>query len=397
MIKNLNKFNLKETDIKKKETIQEIINGPPLLIQTEVHFKKILINNKVYKKGERLCMSLGMFQKLEYDKNKNRLLRPYNKPIPFHRYKGENLNNKRLLIWRGGGYGDLLFIQPIIQYIKYKYPTCFISFAGGFRFLPIIKSYPPNLINSTIDIPFKISTIYDYDYHIIFEGSLERCIEAKDKNCYDIMNMMANVDINYKDYPLRLVPDISILNPSTPKEPFIVFQWRASSEIRSLSIPMAIKIINIILNNNFKVVMIDRPEFSYLNNSIVREFNNKNVINIKNSIDINHAISVISQADGVVGIDSSFLHIGESLNKPILGLFGPFKGYTRLEYYRNRDWIEPILFPCKTPNCNFHGDKKQCPELNIKMDNCLSYIKLNEFEDKFKKLFIEKGNKNGKI
>ena len=41
----------------------------------------------------------------------------------YREYNGESLDGKTILIWRNGGIGDIIFIQPIMRYLKFKYPS----------------------------------------------------------------------------------------------------------------------------------------------------------------------------------------------------------------------------------------------------------------------------------
>lgn len=397
--KMLQGFKLNSEDTHYKETAEEIINGVPLIIQAMVP-KAVTFNLDTeqvhFKKKTVLVMSMGMYDKLQFDKNGNRLLKPMNKSVPFHKYRGENLTNKNLLVMRSGGFGDLLFLQPLIKFLKQRHPLCKIILAGGCRFIRIIENWPKGLIDNTIKVPFKIHHLYNSDYQLIFEGLIERCSESRVENAYDLTKRMAHVDFDYKDYPLELIPDLSRLeDKNLPSEPFIVLQWRASTKIRSLSEKVTAQIINIILNKGFKVVMMDRPDHSHLTTNMIEKNNlpKTSAINIENSKDITHTVAIISQAEGVVGVDSAMLHIGEALNKPILGLFGPFDPKTRLSYYRNRNWLKPHEYDCPYPLCGFHLEAKQYCIGYINKDlHCLSKLDMEEFGMKFDLLFGDTKN-----
>jgi len=387
--KDFNKFKLDPKTVTNVKTLKEIIDSQPLIIQAQVTQKKMSLYNKKFKKGDVICMSLGMYEILSKDRAGNRYFRPVRKPIPFKRYRGQDLTNKKLLISRTGGVGDILFLQPIVKYLKQMYPTCKIIFASGERFSKIFKSFPTNLIDRVITVPYSIHEIYKSDYQLILEGCIERCEEAKIMNCYDIMSTVANVEANPLTDPLELIPDLSLNEDKNLPNKFIVLQWRASSPLRSLTPSIFKKICSKIIQHNYKIVIIDRPDFLHKTYDIIQKSGlpKEALTVITNSIDINHALSILSVSDGIVAVDSSYCHFGAALNKKTIGLFGPFEGKNRLGYYKNIKWVEPKDVHCPFFPCNFHK-KEMCSDIiENKYVQCMNNIDIKEFKKEFEEMF----------
>ena len=120
----MKKLNIDRSKIRKVETVDELIKEPPFMVLARVVRDSNLgpsgSRDLRIKKGTVLAMPLGVYMTAARTKDRNKVLKPNKKPFSqfFKRYKGQDLNGKNLFMWRGGGFGDLLFIQPLIKYIK---------------------------------------------------------------------------------------------------------------------------------------------------------------------------------------------------------------------------------------------------------------------------------------
>ena len=145
--KSISNFRLNELGINLDnpivETIDELKKFPPTLViaecvktfkfnqnkyfNQELSEKNQYFNQELIKKNKYI-MGLGVYYQLHSDpsiKKRNYFLRPAAAKFKnmYRPYSGEDLTDKTLLIWRTGGIGDLLFIQPNLVYLKNKYPT----------------------------------------------------------------------------------------------------------------------------------------------------------------------------------------------------------------------------------------------------------------------------------
>ena len=74
-------------------------------------------------------------------------------------YKGEDLTNKKLMCWRTGGIGDILFLNPVLRYLKKKYPSSFLRVASGCK--QSLENVPE--IDELYDMPFDAKLLEDMD------------------------------------------------------------------------------------------------------------------------------------------------------------------------------------------------------------------------------------------
>ena len=291
----------------------------------------------------------------------------------FRRYYGQDLTDKRLLVWRFGGIGDLIMIQPLIQYLKDKYPTCKITFATSFENVEILRCWPEGLIDNIVLIPFEAELLDNCDYHLTFEGTLERCNELKVETGVRMYAKVAGVDLDESIYQPKLIPDVrknidDYLLVDFSK--LIVIQSRASTENRCISDDVLLQIINLLLERGFSVGLID----SYPNSQKIDNFlysykpylfnGGCSIINLASySKSLYDCVYMISKCLGVIAVDSAISHIGPALGKPTVGIYTSFLGETRLKSYKNTDWY----------NVSSHWNEcGRCPcfYLAFQMKNC---------------------------
>lgn len=365
---------IKREDIKEVADFKALQESPPNIVIGKAtkhlsfvqnHFKKQTLKKKVS-----YVMGLGVFQQLHTDpKFGSKFLKP--SPLKFKNvyspYKGQELHGKTLLVFRTGGIGDLLFIQPNLKYLKEKYPDCTIKFACGPQYQAMVETW--DCVDEVLDLPFSLKELKQSDYHALFEGVIERCTLAKTSNAYNL----------FSDWLGLCLPDELLIPEQTPKEDkvkfcldklqewgvkphnFLITQLRASSPIRTPSPEFWSKMINEATSRGHDVLITDSPR----QEAHVDEFINKyvkdkhRVFNFcKESKTLDYSIALTSIAKCVIATDSALNHIAASLNVPCYGIYGPFPGAIRLKTYPKAKWVDAKR-DCAA--CFIHGTDP-CPE-----------------------------------
>lgn len=393
----LKKFGLKLDNIKFVKNLEELRKTPPNIIIAEAirnfgfiqnHFKKQLLYKKL-----KYIMGLGVFQQLQVDNNnkKKKLLKPSKikfKSI-YRPYRGQNLDGKTILIFRTGGAGDLIFINPNLIYIKEKYPTCKIKFACGPQYQSMIETW--DCIDEVLDLPFLFKHLQEADYHILFEGVIERCEEAKYVNSFNLFSRWIGLDlpdeklIPYQEPKKELVKKCSkILEDWNIKDkPFILMQLRASSSIRTPRHEFWIKIINELNNRGYIVLITDNPRQKDEITKFIKMVNKPemtfNFCQYSKSFD--YTIALTSLCKATISTDSALNHISASLDVFSFGIFGPFPGTIRLKTYPKAAWVDAEI---ECGPCFLHG-QDPCPQ--AKRDGYSPcYDKLIETDEKLKEV-----------
>lgn len=403
-LKLLGITSIEETN-KKENTIADLISKPPLMVLVECLSPATVWVNKIMSrvnKGEILCMHYNTYAKYCLnEKTKQKMMKPYKKPFKyfFKRYKGNNLDHKNLLIWRMGGIGDIMFSQPICKYLKQTYPTCTITYATAPHIISLINCWPKGLIDRTISIPFRKEELLKSDYHLTFEGAIERCHEASRENCYDIFRMVSGLIFNPSEYPIELIPKQYLIDKyrSIVPEKTISVQMRSSSRIRAMPSYIWRDIIKSLIEKGYNIGIMDEKSYDFVYETFKKEYNLQDIISFsKYSNSLEDGIAIMSLCIGSINIDSSFTHISAALNKPTIGIYGPFLGELRMKYYKTADWINSENYKeCGQYPCFYHeSELHNCPfARNLKPPGCLSSINPDLVVEKFLNLLERENEK----
>ncbi len=383
-------------------TLDELIKKPPIMVCIRILESGVLTMNSqkiLLKKNKEYVTSTAV---LDY----NIKYKPSSKPFykRFIRYRGESLENKKLLVWRFGGIGDLMFAQPLIKYLKSKYPTCHITFATAPHNKEIFKFWPKNLVDSVENMPFSAELLDNTDYHLTFEGSIERCKEAHSRSAIDMFKDVANLDFDPNDYHTEIIPNTELLTDMNFFIPdnTIAFQPRASSVLRTFNEIKIIELINMLTDMNFNVGILDSSKISDNIDKFIfqkRFFKHPNkVLNLaKYSLSLQHCVAILQRCVGSIATDSSITHLSSALKKPTVGVYGPFRGELRMNYYKTGSWVNASKdCQCSLCPCYFHdSDIHKCPYIQNKKEiECMRTINIDdvvrEFVDIYEKCVEKK-------
>ena len=209
------------------------------------------------KAGQEVCMTAGMYQ-AHIMQNPSiapseRLFADIYKP-----YRGASLDGKTLFVWRSGGIGDLLFIRPVLMAIKDKYPTVEIIFGTRNKYHSLIEQWD-DCIDSFTSVPFITSETLDVaDYHISYEGLIERCKDAELMDVHDLFAMHSHVEVADYNRPMKAVCKNKVFD-ILPKG-YAVMQIGASSPIRTPLFGSLVPVANHITKSRPLVISGSRNE-----------------------------------------------------------------------------------------------------------------------------------------
>lgn len=384
---------------KKVSSLEELKkNSPNIVIANclkSVRFIQNSFKEQELTKKHKYVMSAGLYIQLHHDTRSNlEILKPSNLQFKniYKPYTGQNLDNKSLLVFRQGGIGDLLFIQPNLIYLKDKYPTSIIKFACGPQYQSMVREW--DCIDEVLDLPFSASVLFNTDYHCVFEGVIERCKEAEKTCSYNLFSKWMGLDLpDEKLIPKQnvneefLEKNKKILDELNVKEKdFIVIQMKASSIIRTPNPEIWTKLINILTSKGYNILLTDSPQKSRDIDDFITKLDNKD--KVKNfcqySKEIADTIAITYLSNMVIGTDSSLCHIAESLGIKSFAIMGPFNGSIRYSTYKNNDWIDVTGEKCCP--CFTHGNQS-CNNSTIGgYSKCYNNLDYNLCIEKIEKL-----------
>lgn len=400
-------FGLSTKSIETVNTLDDLRSSLPNIViakcKNDSFFKQNDFSVQKLLKNKEYVMSIGVYKTLEYDQynvvngSPRKNLTP--SKIPFSKiyrpYNNQSLNNKKLLVMRTGGIGDLLFILPNLIYLKEKYPTCKIIFATNPQYHSMVENW--NCVDKVLTLPFSDIELKSSQYHLCFEGVIERTREAEKTNAYNLFSRWMGLDLpNDKLHPIQTpIPEIKdkVMNLLQDKfaidlteDKLCAIQLKASSPIRTPHPEQFwLPIIRIIISRGYKILIIDNPKISHQIDSIIKKYFHMyedKVFNFsKYSENISYAVALADIVDVVVGTDSSLVHIAESVGTKNYGIYGPFPGHVRVSNYRYGKWIdcEAECSPCFTHGhkpCIHGGENGGCSP-------CYNNIDRTEFKENF--------------
>lgn len=392
----LKKFGIPQESVQMVDTMDDLRKNPPNIIVAEAkktfRFVQNFFKEQELKKRGKYVMGLGVFQQLQYmGDSKTKILVPSSIKFSniFRPYRGQELKEgDSILVFRTGGIGDLLFIQPNLKYLKEKYPGCKIKFACGPQYQPMVRGW--DCIDELLDLPFTLKDLQSSTYHILFEGVIERCRQAHFENAYNLFSKWIGLDL--PDHMLipeqkaerMLVEDCraKLKKWNVEEKDFILMQLRASSPIRTPRHEFWLKIVDELTDRGHNIILTDNPRQADKIDMFINMCKNKNkVFNYcKHSLSIAHSIALTELAGMTLATDSAMNHIAASLGVKCFGVYGPFPGFIRMKTYPKAKWVDASR---QCSPCFLHG-QAPCKEALNEYSPC--YDELIDTDEKLKEL-----------
>lgn len=283
----------------------------------------------------------------------------------YKRYDGQNLDGKTLSVWRSGGIGDLMFIRPILCHLKKLYPTCTVKFSTQEKYHDLVK-YWEDAIDQLSDVYFNAeSMLYSADYHLSFEGVIEKCGDAETMDVHDLFARLAGLDPEEIDWqvPMEAPLDNAFLIGNT--EPYALIQPRASISTRTPMLGTIVEAINQCTNRGLRVVIADSPIGRRTAEDIKSACDHPDrIINFaKYTTGLHDLVGLVDGACLVISPDSAFTHAAAMQGKPNLAFYGPFPASVRTERYPLCVALEPEksnVCPHSGRGCFLHAHMGIC-------------------------------------
>lgn len=270
-------------------------------------------------------------------------------------YKGEDLSGKRLMTWRTGGLGDVMFLNAPLRYLKKKYPTCFLRVASACG--QSLENVPE--IDELYNMPFDAKLLNDVDYHLQYQGIIESSSEiSKKTHAVDMFFSYFGIDsiqLPAEDKVPRLFftkEEMEWLKKVTENmgindSHYVVgIQMETSAPVRNFPKEKMKAVIDVLVaEENTKVVLIGTDQHEMLGQYF--KGNNPNII-LATKFAVRQAITLTNRYNLVISPDSFMVQAAGALDKPLIGLYGPFPSEVRMKYFKNAIGLDPsaVCTPC---------------------------------------------------
>lgn len=270
-------------------------------------------------------------------------------------YAGQNLYGRKLITFRNGGVGDLIFQLPSIKELKDTYKDNIrITICCNEQYLDIFGNL--SYIDKTLALPLELGVLLENDYFVNFESLIELNERAESVNAYDLHAEKFFIKPKIMTPKLESFPekDKMVLKEIDINKKNIVIALQASAPIRSVNLDLWANLIaNVGLNHkNVKFYICGTKSQVKIIDTLIKSVQEQakvfNCINwSKKHSDLGSVISLIKFSDCVIGPDSGLLHIAGGFETPIIGIYGPFHSKLRLQYYKNAIGLDSMT------NCSF--------------------------------------------
>ncbi len=258
-------------------------------------------------------------------------------------YEGQSLNNKRLLIKRRGGGGDIICLSAVIKYLLRKYPLAHITLSCSNYYYSLVDHIPHLHLTTH---PCSLTELSNFDYFIDYDNLIETTRDHH-KNIYNLFFEHAGHNISdpamyisapeqYREavYAQNLLRQYNI----PLKKKCILFQWEANSTVRSYPLEKRLQACHLLSKfKNTNLIIIGTQQQTNLS-QLPQEPSTYHLMDVKGSLATLREI--VRMMDVVIAPDSLFTHFAGELRKPCISLYGPFTGASRVKYYYNNYFFE---------------------------------------------------------
>jgi hypothetical protein len=226
------------------------------------------------------------------------------KEVPFNPKK--NWNGKTIHMFRGGGWGDIMFLSPLIRELKRRWPKVHIRVCCA-------TEYAPALLGIDVEfspMPVAVDEVKPGDAAIFYEGTIENNPDADSVHAVDLFAAKLGIELTDRTYPKSLRKRVGI-------------QVMASSPVRTYHSRMLTRVAELLIEQGNEVYLFGRK------GSV--QANVPGAVNLAEAdLDMRKSVAVMSTCDVMLTPDSSLFHVAQALNIPSVALFGSFDAKLRI-------------------------------------------------------------------
>jgi len=281
---------------------------------------------------------------------------------------------KRVLVIRNGGLGDVLCVTPFLRYLS-RNLGLEVDFMTDYVSLLDLNPYVRKV--------FRVDHEYaDAQHTLWYDGVLDLCgYVEKPENLlqHRPSAFAASVEIDLEDdisldfflsreeraWAARKLSDYPYTGYPGP----IAYVWKSSTENRNWSLATHASVIGTLVRAGYTLVIVDNDSQPLPSSS--------RIINLSGVLSIREAAAIMSRCSMVITPDTGMFHIASALNLPIITYFGAFPLEERATTERVVSLSDPQsncpVAPCRNYACPFL--EGQAPCLNVSPEEVLQAVR----------------------
>jgi hypothetical protein len=118
-------------------------------------------------------------------------------------YPSENYNERKILIMRAGGFGDLVLLTPVLREIKRLWPTCILQVSTMPHYASVLAGL--SYVDEVLPYPLPYDDAYGTGPKVYLENAIERNPRAKTLHMTELFAEIAGIPT-----PENLLPDYRV-------------------------------------------------------------------------------------------------------------------------------------------------------------------------------------------
>ena len=249
-----------------------------------------------------------------------------------------------VLVTRSGGFGDLLFITPLLRTLVAAGKK--VTVCSHARYRDALSGVEVEWR----EYPMKLEEVLPYDHEIWLEGVIEFAAQPE-RHAVDLFAEAAGVELtDGKECSYAVRPEDRVWAekhfPQTRRR--IGVQLMASSPARTYPKDLMVEVISHLLDDNsVEVALFGAP------GSVQLEAEQDRLINVAdNALRFGQSAAVLEKCEVVLAPDSAIAHLAGALRLPTVALYGPFNWKSRTAYAPTVRALQGTL---QCAPCHWHG------------------------------------------
>jgi ADP-heptose:LPS heptosyltransferase len=278
-----------------------------------------------------------------------------------------SMKNKRILLIRGGGIGDIIALSPVVSYLQARHSPKEIVLLTDKRYSQVTDWYPdPVRVQSYMEPVFDYKLkfpgiLYQREYqYISTEGFIDKSSENWIQLFFAILGQeftgSGQEDLKNKYFrpelkQTRISDKISNIDP---KRASITIVCRGSSVLRAISFFEIWQGLRAVLKdriNDFNIYThienTTNEDRDYMLKLYKLGYTNLNLVKCQ---EISDYLLDLFDSTLVISVDTSAIHFREGIHKSCIGLFNSVGTKARTGYYQYTNSYD-IVSKCKLQPC----------------------------------------------
>jgi ADP-heptose:LPS heptosyltransferase len=257
------------------------------------------------------------------------------------RYGGQDLNGKKVCIYRHNAWGDQLIISAVPMELKKRFPGALVHLYCHPDVMELWRGCP-FIDGAAIPLPIPLDAVRKYDYVIFYEGMLEGNREEDQNNCYDdFFGVIGLNDVPPESKRPAIVPLPSDYRLASRfvnlNEKYVLYHMSPNNLNRMYPPKLGRKVIETLAREypDYKIYVIGLDKDKKY--GWVCEDMPENVVDLLSKTHPFRAtIPMVERCRLLICPDSAFMHMAAAFpTVPVISLWGLFHPQDRIKYYTN--------------------------------------------------------------